>query len=146
MFPNLASLDRAYGVRGAALALGMACVGGGVHGVMAGSFDFLVVKLGVGLAGAIVLIMAGAISARQTLGGAILIGLGMGVLFFVFRWAFWAIVTGGLPRAGDLMTLAPWDWPAFLAAAGISGFWVVEAISMLVPAMIGCLVGQERPE
>lgn len=124
----------------------MACVAGGVHGVMAGSFDILVVKLGVGLAGAIVLIMAGAISARQSLVGAVLIGLSMGLLFFVFRWVFWAVVTGGLPRVGDLLSLPPWEWPTFLIAAGISGFWVVEAISMLVPAMIGCLVGQERPE
>lgn len=142
----MASLNRAYGMRGAALALGMACVAGGVHGVMAGSFDYLIVKLGVGLAGAIVLIMAGAISARQTMQGAILIGLGMGGLFFASRWICWALVTGGLSTAGDLLTLPPWGWPAFLSAAGISGFWVVEAFSMLIPAMIGCIVGQERPE
>ena len=34
----MASLDRAYGMRGALLALGMACVAGGVHGVMAKVF------------------------------------------------------------------------------------------------------------
>ena len=63
----------------------MACVAGGVHGVMASQFDYLVVKIVVGIAGAIVLIMAGAISARQSMASAVATGLLMGLLFFVCR-------------------------------------------------------------
>lgn len=80
----------------------MATVAGFVHGVMAAEFDHLAVKLSVGMAGAIVMIMA----------------------------AF--------------LATPPWGWPAWLAAAGISGLWVVEALSLLGPALFGCFVGQER--
>ena len=124
----------------------MACVAGGVHGVMASQFDYLVVKIVVGIAGAIVLIMAGAISARQSMASAVATGLLMGLLFFVCRWIGWSLMEGGIAGAWAFLATPPWSWPAFLALAGISGYWIVEAVSMLVPAMIGCIVGQERPE
>lgn len=142
----MASLERAYGVRGAVIALSMAAIAGGVHGVMAASLDHLAVKIGVGIAGAIVLIMAGAISARQSVWSAIAIGLGMGALFFLGRWCGWSLITGGVPEAIRFLGAGPLGWPEFLSAAGISRYWTVEAISMLVPAMIGCLVGQERTD
>lgn len=140
----MASLDRAYGTRGALIALGMASIAGAVHGVMAGSFDYLGLKIVVGVAGALVLIMAGAISARRSILSAIAIGFGMGLLFFLTRWSGWSLITGGVPETLRFLSAGPWGWPGFLASAGISGFWIVEAISMLVPAMIGCIVGQER--
>ena len=131
-------------MRGALLALGMACVAGGVHGVMANQFDFLLVKIVVGIAGAIVLIMAGAISARASMAGAVATGLAMGVLFFLCRWIGWSLMEGGLDGALAFLSTPPWGWPGYLALAGISGFWAVEATSMLIPALIGCIVGQER--
>ena len=142
----MASLDRAYGARGALLALGMACVAGGVHGVLANQFDYLAVKIVIGIAGAIVLIMAGAISARQSMASAVVTGLLMGLLFFVCRWVGWSLMEGGINGAVAFLATPPWSWPTFLALAGISGYWTVEAISMLIPALIGCVVGQERPE
>ena len=59
------SLERAYGIRGAVIAVSMATVAGVVHGVMAATFGILAVKLAVGLAGSIVLIIAGVVSARR---------------------------------------------------------------------------------
>ena len=140
----MASLDRAYGLRGAVIALGMAAVAGGVHGVMAWNFDVLGVKIAVGIAGSIVLIMAGAISARQSMISAVALGLVMGALFFLGRWTGWTLMEGGPSETARFFAATPAGWPGYLAAAGISGFWVVEAISMLVPSMIGCVVGQER--
>ena len=142
----MASLDRAYGMRGAALALGMASIAGGVHGVMASQFDYLAVKIVVGVAGAIVLIMAGAISARASMLSAVATGLAMGVLFFLFRWIGWSLMEDGPSGALAFLTTPPWGWPGYLTQAGISGFWAVEATSMLIPALIGCIVGQERQE
>ena len=81
----MASLERAYGVRGAVIALSLAAIAGGVHGVMAASFDYLALKIAVGIAGAVVLIMAGAISARQSVWGAVCIGLSMGAVFFLVK-------------------------------------------------------------
>ena len=140
----MASLERAYGARGTIIALGMAAIAGAVHGVMAASFDYLAVKIAVGLAGAIVLIMAGAISARQSIFSAIAIGLGMGLFFFLFRWFSWSLIMDGMPGFLVFVTTAPWHWPAWLEGAGISRYWMVEAVSLLVPAMIGCIAGQER--
>ena len=142
----MASLDRAYGARGAVIALGMACVAGGVQGVMAWSFDILAVKIAVGLAGAIVLVMAGAISARRSSPGAIGLGLLMGAFFFISRWIGWTLMDGGVSGAAAFVAALPWGWPGYLAAAGISGFWVFEGVSMLAPALFGCIVGQERPD
>ena len=86
----MASLDRAYGTRGAAIALAMAAVAGAVHGTFAQTFDVLWVKLLIGLAGSIVLIMAGVISARRSWWGAISLALLMAGTFFVTRWSCWA--------------------------------------------------------
>ena len=140
----MASLDRAYGFRGAIIAVSMATVAGAVHGTFAQTFDWLGVKLLVGLAGSIVLIMAGVISARQTWWGTIALGFAMGLLFFLARWTCWALLTGGAVEAENFLTTPPLMWPEYLAAAGISTFWIVEAVSMRVPAMIGCVTGHER--
>lgn len=37
-----------------------------------------------------------------------------------------------------------WDWPGPLTRAGISDFWTFEAASLLIAALFGCFVGQER--
>lgn len=140
----MASLDRAYGHRGAAIALGMAAVVGAVHGVLAWQFDHLIATLAVGMAGAIIMVMGGAISARQTLSGAVGVGLAMGLLFFVTRWSGWALMQGGFPGAAGFLGTPPWGWPDWLANAGISDLWAVELTSLLVPALFGCLAGQER--
>ena len=128
------------------MALGMALVAGGVQGVIAHQFDFLVVKVLVGFASALVLIMAGAISARQRLKSAIVLGFLMGIGFFVARWSGWSLMENGINGLAVFLTTPPWSWPAYLNQNDISGFWIVEAISMFFPALIGCYVGQERPE
>ncbi len=140
----MASLDRAYGYRGAIIAVAMATVAGAVQGTFAQAFDWIAIKVLVGIAGSIVLIMAGVISARQSWWGTISLGLLMGALFFLSRWTCWALMTGGAVEAGTFLTTPPFMWPDYLAAAGISTFWIVEAVSMFVPAMIGCVIGHER--
>lgn len=140
----MASLDRAYGIRGAVIAISMAAVAGGVHGTFAQSFDWLAVKIIVGVAGSIVLIMAGVISARQSWWGTISLGLTMGGVFFLSRWTCWSLMDGGTVGASNFLTTTPFMWPDYLAAEGISTFWIVEAVSMCVPAMIGCVTGHER--
>ncbi|MEM7060580.1 MAG: hypothetical protein AAF557_23620 [Pseudomonadota bacterium] len=142
----MASLDRAYGYRGATIALGMAMIAGGVQGIIAHEFDFLLVKVLVGLASALVLIMAGAISARQQFYSAIGLGLLMGVGFFLTRWGTWSLMDGGAFGALKFFSIPPWGWPAYLDQLGVSGFWIFEAVSMFCPALVGCYVGQERPE
>lgn len=137
------SLDRAYGFKGAIIAIIMAAIAGAVHGVMAATFDVLVAKVAVGLAGSIVRIIAGVVSARKSFWGAAGVGLAMGTVFFVLRWGCWALMVGDL---ASFLATPPWGWPGYLDAAGISAFWRVEAVSMFVPAMIGCLAGQERAE
>lgn len=138
------SLDRAYGLRGAGIALGMAAVAGGVQGVLAWQFDYLAVKIVVGMSGVLVLIMAGAISARQHLASALGLGLLMGAAFFLARWIGWALMDAGFAGAADFLMATPIGWPGWLDARGISGFWIFEAMSMFAPALFGCYVGQER--
>ena len=140
------SLERAYGIKGAAIAVSMAVVAGAVHGVMAATFDVLPVKLAIGLAGSIILIIAGVVSARRSLWGALFTGFAMGVCFFLFRWSCWSLMTGGPEGLAGFLAAGPLGWDAWLSAAGISGFWLVEAVSMFVPALVGCIAGQERPE
>lgn len=140
------SLDRAYGVRGAAIALGMACVAGGVQGVLSWQFDFLAVKIIVGLSATLVIIMAGAISARRTLSAALGLGLLMGISFFLCRWVAWALMDGGFAAALDFLAAGPPGWPGWLDSRGISGFWIFEFCSMFAPSLFGCYVGMERAE
>lgn len=138
------SLERAYGIRGAAIALGMATIAGGVQGVLAWQFDYVVIKVVIALAGALVLVMAGAISARRSLNKAMILGCMMAVSFFIARWIGWSLMQGGFPLTLELFTLSPLSWPEWMDAQGVSGFWILEATSMFVPALFGCYVGQER--
>lgn len=140
----MASLDRAYGYRGAIIALAMAGTAGVVQGTFAQVFDVLWLKLITGLAAVVVLIMAGAISARRSLISAVGLGVLMGLCFFFCRWLAWGLVRGGMDEAVDMALMTPIGWPAYLAAAGISGFWIAEATSMFVPAIAGCVMGHER--
>lgn len=58
----------------------MPAVVGFVHGGLAAEFDLLDVKLALGAAGAVVMVISGGTSARQTLPGALGIGVAMGLL------------------------------------------------------------------
>lgn len=138
------SLDRAFGLRGALLALFMAVVAGGVQGVMAHQFDHLIAKILIGVFNALVLIMAGAISARRTLWAAMVLACLMAVLVFMARWGSWSLMDAGWNGLAAFLATPPWGWPDYLAARNISLFWIVEAGSMLIPALIGCYVGHER--
>ncbi|MEM9139279.1 MAG: hypothetical protein AAGB15_05570 [Pseudomonadota bacterium] len=140
----MASLDRAFGYRGAVIALGMAVVAGAVQGVLAHAFDVLAVKIAIGVATALVLIMAGAISARRHLVSALGLGLIMGAACLVMRWAGWSLMEGGAGGIVAFVSALPLGLPAYLAERGISGFWMLEAMSMFIPALIGCYAGQER--
>lgn len=138
------SLDRAFGLRGAVIALSMAIVAGAVQGVLAHEFDLLIVKLALGAFNALILIMAGAISARRSLWAALGLGVLMGFAVFITRWGGWSLMAGGFPALSAFLMTPPWNWPMYLSENGISLFWVVEAGSMLIPAVFGCYVGHER--
>lgn len=141
----MASLDRAYGLRGATIALGMATVAGGVHGTLAwAAGDNVLPKIALGVAAAIVMVMAGAISARRTLVIAVALGIAMGVAFFITRWVAWSVMEGGVPLATTFLASGPLGWPAYLDIHNVSGLWLFEFISMMVPAVFGTIVGQER--
>ncbi len=140
----MASLDRAYGTRGAIIALAMAAVAGAVHGTFAQVLDFLWVKILIGVAGSIVLMIAGVNSARRSRWGTISLALLMAVVFFTARWSCWAIMTGGVTELTVFLKTPPPMWPEYLAAAGISLFWIVELVSMCIPTMFGCIAGHER--
>lgn len=140
----MASLDRAYGTRGAIIALAMAAVAGAVHGTFAQVFDLLWVKILIGMAGSIVLMIAGVNSARRSWWGTISLPLLMVVVFFIARWSCWAIMTGGVTELTVFLTTPPPMLPEYLAAVGISLFWIVELLAMCVPAMFGCIAGHER--
>jgi hypothetical protein len=127
------------------IALGMATVAGGVHGTLAwAAGDNTLPKIALGCAAAIVMVMAGAISARRTVYFAIALGIGMGLMFFVARWLAWSLMEGGVPLATGFLGAGPLGWPSFLDSNGISGFWILEFTSVMVPAVFGTIVGQER--
>ena len=112
---------------------------------MAATLNVLVVKLAVGLAGSIVMIIAGVVSARRSFWASVGTGLAMGCCFFLFRWGCWTMMTGGVDGLTSFLSAGPLGWANWFHQAGISDFWLVEAVSMFVPAMIGCVAGQERP-
>lgn len=138
------SLDRAFGARGAIVALCAALVVGLVHGVLAWQFDHLAAKIAVGTAGAVVLLMAGIVAARRSPGSVLGLALIMGAAFFLARWTGWSVMDGGTVRVAEFIAAAPPGWPGWLAAHGISPLWPVEAASMFAPALYGCYVGQQR--
>lgn len=124
----------------------MALVAGTVQGTFAQAFDLLWLKTLTGIAAVILLLMAGAISARRSVLAATVLGLTMGGLFFVGRWGAWAFMSGGLVELSSFVASGPVGWPDYLFQSGISAFWIFEAMSMLAPSIAGCLMGQERPE
>jgi predicted benzoate:H+ symporter BenE len=140
----MASLDRAYGARGALLAVGMAVIAGGVHGVLSHLVDMTLVKVAFGVAAAIVLIMAGAISARQSMWSAVTLGLAMWLGFLLARWFAWSFMDGGFFGLSAFLAHTPFEWGTYLSDRGVSRLWVVEAFSFLAPTMFGTIVGHER--
>ena len=142
----MASLDRAYGTRGAVTALATAMVAGAVHGTFAQVFDLLWVKILIGMAGSVVLIIAGVNSARRSWWGTLSLALLMVAVFFAARWSCWAVMTGGVTELMVFLRTPPPMWPEYLAAAGVSLVWIVELVSMCVPAIFGCIAGHERVE
>lgn len=138
------SLDRAQGVRGAAIALATALLAGCVHGVLAWQFEALAANIAFGLTGAVMLVIGGAVSARRSLAAALGLGLLMGGAFFLARWTGWALMEGGPAGVAGFIAAGPHGWPRWLGAHGVNAFWPVEAASMFAPALFGCYAGQER--
>lgn len=136
----MASLDRAYGLRGAAIALGAAALAGLVHGVIASALDLLVLKTLLLAVSIIVLVIAGTVSARRSLATAAIIGLAMALVFFWTRWAGWSVMTDAARFASE----PPWAWPAYLSGAGVTGLWIAEFTATLSAALFGCMAGHER--
>ena len=124
----------------------MAAVAGGVHGVLAWQFDYVAAKIFIGLCGALVMIMAGAISARRSLARAAGLGVLMGIAFFLARWTGWSLMEGGPSTTLDFLTQSPLNWYTWLDQRGISGFWILETMSMMTTALFGCYFGHERAE
>ncbi|MEM7508202.1 MAG: hypothetical protein AAF415_15825 [Pseudomonadota bacterium] len=136
----MASLDRAYGLKGAAIALGTAAVAGLVHGVLASALDSILLKVPLLLVSIIVLVIAGTVSARRSLATAALIAVAMALIFFWMRWFGWS----AMADAARFVTEPPWRWPAYLAAGGVTGLWIAEFTATLSAAIFGCMAGHER--
>lgn len=136
----MASLDRAYGIRGAAIALGAAALGGLVHGVLASQLEWLGPKALLLIISATVLVISGTVSARQSYLAAGLIATAMAVTFFWMRWFGYSLMSD----ASAFAVTAPWDWPAYLSGAGVTLLWVLELGVTFCAALFGCMAGHER--
>ncbi|MBY8974649.1 hypothetical protein KHP62_02450 [Rhodobacteraceae bacterium NNCM2] len=136
----MASLDRAYGLRGATIAVGIALIAGLVQGVLASQLEWLLPKALLLLASCIVLVMAGTVSARQSVASTGLIAALMTLGFFLCRWTVWSVMTG----AGPMLAEPPWQWPAYFADHGVTLLWIAEFLATLGAATFGCFAGHER--
>lgn len=136
----MASLDRAYGIRGAVIALGCAAVAGLVHGVLVASTDWLAIKILLLVAALTVLVIGGTVSARQSIATSFLIALAMALAFFWMRWAGWSAITDG----GVFPGVPPWGWWGYIATSGVTGLWLGEGAATLSAAIFGCMAGHER--
>lgn len=142
----MASLDRAYGLRGAILALGLAAAGGAIHGTLAGTEPGLIAKLGLALASLVVVLVAGVASARRSLGAALGIAALILAAFLVCRWGCWCLMVADWPGLARLAALPPGGWPGALAGLGAGALAVVETTAVATAALVGCLTGQERED
>ena len=140
----MVSLDSSRRRHGATVALTLGAIAGMVHGVLAWRFDSLAGAIAIGLAGGLVLLIAGVLSARRCRVTALGLGLALGLVFILARWTGWSLMAGGPVMAAEFLASGPAGRPGWLATPGIDIFWTVEAASMFVPALVGCYVGQER--
>ncbi|MEM8699375.1 MAG: hypothetical protein AAGF44_09400 [Pseudomonadota bacterium] len=136
----MASLDRAYGIKGAAIALGTALVAGAVHGVLVTVTGWLAVKVLLLVVAVAVLVIGGTVSARQSLAAALGIGLAMALTFFWARWSAWSVMSDH----GVFATLPPWEWWDYISTSGVQGLWFGEFSSTLTASIFGCMAGHER--
>lgn len=141
---RVASLDRAFGLRGALISVGFAAGAGAIHGILVAGEPVLIARLGLALASFVVLVLAGVASARRGRRAAIGCAGVMLAAFLLARWGFWALMLGGAPALADLAATPPWGWPGALAALGAGGLGLVELAAMATAALMGCLLGHER--
>ncbi len=148
----MATTNRAYGMRGAAIALGITAIAAATQGVLTAVTGVIALEILCAVVMAIALVIAGATSARQTWPGAAALAVFMGVLFFWLRWTLWSFMSGGAEAALAFALTPPWLWyPAMdtLSATGaITGntLWIMEGATMLAAAATGCLLGYEPKE
>ena len=138
----MASIERAYGLRGVAVALGAAALAGLVHGVLASRTGWFAASAGLVIVSGIVLLMGGLVSARRRAVTAFVIAALMVLVFFWWRWFGWSVMTDG----GQFALTAPGGWPAYLAAAGAAARAGIELIAAASAAAFGCWVGHERSD
>ena len=136
----MASLDRAYGLRGAVTAFGAAAVAGAVHGVLVAMTGWIAVKGLLLLIAMAVLVIGGTVSARQSLPSALIIAAAMAFLFFLCRWSAWSVISDG----GAFLNQPPWAWWGYISASGVKLLWFGEVSATLAAAVFGCLAGHER--
>lgn len=136
----MASLDRAYGIKGAVIALGVAGIAGLIHGTLASQVVWLLPKIGLLLVSVTAMIIGGTVSARQSYATAALIAAAMVVVFFWLRWFGFSVMTDG----GGFATVLPWHWPAYITATGVSWLWTVETGAVMAATILGCMAGHER--
>lgn len=138
----MASLDRAYGLRGALIAVTIAAVAGLIHGVLASQLSWLGVKALLLVVSCIVLVIAGTVSARRSFTAACLVAMAMTVVFFLCRWAIWAVMI----QEPAALIAPPWEWPGGFADRGVTWLWIVEFTVTFAAAGFGCYAGHERAE
>ncbi|MEM7670176.1 MAG: hypothetical protein AAF317_13730 [Pseudomonadota bacterium] len=136
----MASLDRAYGIRGAVIAIGVAGVAGLIHGTLASQVVWLAPKIALLVMSVAAIVIGGTVSARQGYATAMLIAVTMSIAFFCFRWTGFSIMAD----AGTFLTIAPWNWPDYIATTGVSWLWTIETGLISFAALLGCLAGHER--
>ncbi|MEM8842962.1 MAG: hypothetical protein AAGD47_14440 [Pseudomonadota bacterium] len=136
----MASLDRAYGLRGALTALAISAISGLVHGVLASQLTWLGIKALLLVVSCVALVIAGTVSARRSPAAAWGIALAMTLVFFLCRWAIWAVMVQATP----VLASPPWDWPGLFARHGVSWLWIVELTATGAAAGLGCYAGHER--
>ena len=148
----MATTIRAYGLRGAIIALSVTVVAAAVQGILTALTTVLVLEILLAMVVAVALAMAGATSARRSRAGALAMALAMAVLFFWLRWTLWHAMSFGADAAAGFALTPPWAWPAamdaLVARGALSGhlLWIMESAAVLASAAAGTLIGHEPRE
>lgn len=136
----MASLDRAYGVKGALIAGATAAVAGLVHGVLVAVTGWLAIKVLLLAAAAAMLVIGGTVSARQHTASMTAMAMAMVALFFWWRWLGWSAIND----AGVFLGLGPGGWLAYIRGSGVFWLWLPEFSITASAAAFGCYAGFER--